>query len=63
MTYEDETMAQLSLINYNSELQQQLVEPISYGKPESKDILELKANCFTLQKNVIMFSFAWYAHH
>lgn len=53
----------VSLVDNDAELQQQIVEPITYRKRESKDSLELKANCFTMQTHVIMFNFAWYVYY
>lgn len=52
-----------SLVDNDAELQQQIIEPITYRKRESKDSLELKANCFTMQTHVIMFNFAWYVYY
>lgn len=52
-----------SLVDNDEELQQQIVEPITYRKRESKNSLELKANCFTMQTHVIMFNFAWYVYY
>lgn len=51
------------IVDDDAELQQQIVEPITYRKRESKDSLELKANCFTMQTHVIMFNFAWYVYY
>lgn len=61
--HEDEAAPQSSLVDNDDELQQQIVEPITYRKRESKDSLELKANCFTMQTHVIMFNFAWYVYY
>lgn len=60
-SYDDETPK--SLVDNDAELQQQIIEPITYRKRESKDSLELKANCFTMQTHVIMFNFAWYVYY
>lgn len=58
---DDETPS--SLLDNDSELQKQIIEPVTYRKRESKDSLELKANCFTMQTHVIMFNFSWYVYY
>lgn len=62
-TWSNDDDTPVSLVDNDSELQQQIVEPITYRKRESKDSLELKANCFTMQTHVIMFNFAWYVYY
>lgn len=51
------------IVDKDYELNQQIVEPVTYRKRESDDALELKANCFTMQTHVIMFNFAWYVYY
>lgn len=52
-----------SVVDNDDELEQQIVEPITYRMKESPNMLELKANCFTMQTHVIMFNFAWYVYY
>ncbi|PXF47655.1 hypothetical protein BWQ96_02517 [Gracilariopsis chorda] len=52
-----------SSLDNDAELQQQIVEPVTYRMRESKDKLQVKANCFTMQTHVIMFNFAWYVYY
>ncbi|CAN8061621.1 unnamed protein product [Agarophyton chilense] len=47
----------------DSEVHQDIVEPFVYRMRESKDHLQIKANCFTMQTHVIMFNFAWYVYY
>lgn len=51
------------IVDKDYELNQEIVEPVTYRKRESDDALELKANCFTMQTHVIMFNFAWYVYY
>lgn len=62
-TWSNDYETPVSIVDNDSELQQQIIEPITYRKRESKDSLELKANCFTMQTHVIMFNFAWYVYY
>lgn len=58
---DDDTLR--TLVDDDEELQKQIIDPITYRKEESKDSLELKANCFTMQTHVILFNFAWYVYY
>eukprot|EP00178_Gracilaria_changii_P013780 TRINITY_DN3883_c0_g1_i1.p1 TRINITY_DN3883_c0_g1~~TRINITY_DN3883_c0_g1_i1.p1 ORF type:complete len:1134 (+),score=193.22 TRINITY_DN3883_c0_g1_i1:826-4227(+) len=52
-----------SSLDNDTELQQEIGEPVTYRMRESKDQLQIKANCFTMQTHVIMFNFAWYVYY
>ncbi len=51
------------IVDKDYELNQEIVEPVTYRKRESDSSLELKANCFTMQTHVFMFNFAWYVYY
>lgn len=51
------------IVDKDYELNQEVIEPITYRKREPHESLELKANCFTMQTHVIMFNFAWYVYY
>lgn len=51
------------IVDKDHELNQEIVEPVTYRKRESNDALELRANCFTMQTHVILFNFAWYVYY
>lgn len=51
------------IVDKDYELNQEIVEPVTYRKLEKTDAMELRANCFTMQTHVIMFNFAWYVYY
>lgn len=61
----DETAAKIraAVEDDDAALLQPIVEPVTYRKCESKDVLEMKANCFTMQTHVILFNFSWFAYY
>lgn len=50
-------------VDHDYELEQQIVEPVTYRHRESVGWLELHANCFTMQTHIILFNFAWYVYY
>lgn len=62
-TWSNDEHTPRSVVDNDDELEQQIVEPITYRMKESPNMLELKANCFTMQTHVIMFNFAWYVYY
>ena len=50
-------------VDNDHELNQQIVEPVTYRKREADNAIELKANCFTMQTHVFLFNFAWYVYY
>ena len=51
------------IVDKDYELNQEIIEPVTYRKRESDNSLDLKANCFTMQTHVFMFNFAWYVYY
>jgi triacylglycerol lipase len=50
-------------VDHDLELEYEIREPFSYRMHETREHLELKVNCFTMQTHVMMFNFAWYVYY